>query len=113
MTVNIQPKYGVLIGLFLILIVYSLYQARALIMGPRIWIDHPKDGQIIADPVVTLKGRSKDIAWLSLNDHQIFTDETGWWSEKLIVPEGLSIITVKARDRFGREVERAVRVFLN
>jgi hypothetical protein len=112
MKINIQPKYGLLIILFALLIVYSLYQARFLILGPQIWIDNPQDGQTVEDPLVIMEGRAENIAWISLNDRQIFTDEKGAWSEKLLVSPGLSIMTVKARDRFGRETEKSVRIVL-
>ncbi|KKU88962.1 MAG: hypothetical protein UY20_C0019G0003 [Candidatus Yanofskybacteria bacterium GW2011_GWA1_48_10] len=113
MTINIKPKYGFLIILLILLIAYSLYQARALLVGPRIWIENPRDGDVVEDPLVIMEGQSKNIAWISLNDRQIFTDEEGNWSEKLLISPGLSIMTVKARDRFGRETEKSVRIVLN
>ena len=113
MKIKIHPKYGLLIVLFALLSLYSLYQARVFIVGPQVWINSPKDGDRVTNPVVILEGRAKNIAWLSLNDYQIFTDEEGLWSEKLLVSEGLSIMTLKARDRFGREIEKSVRIILN
>jgi len=112
MTVDIKPKYGLLIIVFVLLTAYSLYQARILLTGPRIQIDNPKDGQTVEDPLVIVEGQSKNIAWISLNDRQIFTDENGKWSEKLLVSPGLSIMTVKARDRFGRKTEKNVKIVL-
>lgn len=113
MKIDIQPKYGLLIVLFVLLTVYSLYQARFLILGPQIWITSPQDYRTVENPLVIMEGQSRNIAWISLNDRQIFTDEDGKWSEKLIVSEGISIMTVKARDRFGRETEKSVRIVLN
>ena len=112
MKLDIKPKYGLLIILFILFGAYSLYQARILLTGPRIQIDNPKDGQTVENPLVIVEGQSKNIAWISLNDRQIFTDENGKWSEKLLVSPGLSIMTVKARDRFGRETEKNVRIVL-
>ncbi len=112
MKIDIQPKYGLLIILFILLTAYSLYQARFLILGPQIWITNPQDGQTVESPLVIMEGRSRNIAWISLNDRQIFTDEEGVWSEKLIVSSGISIMTVKARDRFGRETEKSIQIVL-
>ena len=112
MKINIKPKYGFLIILLMLLIAYSLYQARFLILGPQVWITNPRDGQTVEDPIVVLEGRANNIAWISLNDHQIFTDEEGKWIEKLIVSSGISIMTVKARDRFGRETKKSVQIVL-
>lgn len=112
MKIDIKPKYGFLAILFLLLIVYSLYQARFLILGPQIWIESHKDGEVVTDPQIALGGRAKNVSWISLNDRQIFTDEKGYWSEKLIVSSGTSIMTLKARDRFGRETAKSVMVVL-
>lgn len=112
MKIDIQPKYGLLIILFILLIAYSLYQARFLILGPQIWIINPQDGQTVESPLVIIEGRAKNITWISLNDRQIFTDEKGAWSEKLIVSSGISIMTAKARDRFGRETEKRIQIVL-
>lgn len=113
MKIDIKPRYVLLIILFILLIVYSLYQARALLVGPQIWIESPKDGEVVKSPLVIMRGQSKNIAWISLNDRQIFTDKDGNWSEKLIVSGGISIMTVRARDRFGRETKQSVQIILN
>lgn len=107
------PKY-VAIALFFALIVgYSLFQARFLILGPRISVSVPADGDRAQSELISIEGTAQNAAWLSLNGRQIFTDEKGHWNEKLLLPRGLSIMTVTARDRFGRETEEKVRVFLN
>ncbi|MDP2642111.1 MAG: hypothetical protein Q8P21_02385 [bacterium] len=113
MKTSIQPRYGILIILGILLVAYSLFEARFLILGPQVWVESPKDGHTVESPLVVVRGRAKNVAWISLNGRQIFTDEEGEWSEKLIVSRGLSIMTVEARDRFGRETEETLRVVLN
>lgn len=111
--IEIKPKYGFFAILFVLLIAYASYEARALILGPRITIIYPRDGEAVQNPLVVMEGEAKNVAWISLNDRQIFTDEDGHWSEKLIVSSGLSIMTVSARDRFGRKTQKSVRIVLN
>jgi hypothetical protein len=108
-----KVKYVMLVVVFLPILVYAAFQARFILLGPRIWIDSPQDGQTVAEPLVIVEGRAKNVAWISINDRQIFTDENGYWSEKLIVSKGVSIISIMARDRYGREVANALNVFLN
>jgi hypothetical protein len=110
---NIRPKHILLFALLILLTSYSLYQARFLIIGPRITVTSHENGQVVENPVVTLSGKAKNIAKISLNDRQIFTDEQGLWSEKLIVNPGLSIMTLKASDRFGRDITKTIELFLN
>ena len=112
MKIDIKPKYGFLAVLFLLLVIYSLYQARFLILGPQVWIESHSDGEVVSDGVIVIGGRANNVSWISLNDRQIFTDEKGYWSEKLITSSGTSIMTLKARDRFGRETEKSVLIVL-
>lgn len=110
---DIKPRYALLVAFFILLASYSIFQARALLVGPQVWIENPQDGRTVENRLVTLTGRAKNIAWISLNDRQIFTDEKGAWSEQLLVSKGLSIMTVKVRDRFGRETKKSVQIVLN
>lgn len=111
--IQLRPKVVFWIILFLLLTTYSLFQARFLIFGPQVSIDSPKDGEVVSSPLLTISGKGSNIAWISLNDRQIFTDEKGRWEETLIVAQGLSIMTVRVVDRFGREKVKSVRVLLN
>lgn len=112
MKIDLRPRSLVLIALFVLLVFYALYEARALISGPYIKINQPQDGSMVASPLVIVEGESSNISWISLNGRQIFTDNDGRWSEKLLVSPGLSIISLYARDRFGRETEEEIQVVL-
>lgn len=92
---------------------YFLYQARFMILGPIVEITAPSNGALVASSVVNVEGKAKNVAWISLNGRQIFTDEEGRWSEKLMVSPGPSTMTVKSRDRFGREVEKSIQIYAN
>lgn len=112
MKIDFSPKRLLLTLLFVLFVLYCLFQARFLILGPQVWITAPLDGEVVASSVITISGTTSNIAHISLNGRQIFTDEGGAWSEKLIVSPGTSIMTVVVRDRFGRERKRSVRVIL-
>ncbi|CAN5142958.1 hypothetical protein BH11PAT3_BH11PAT3_2290 [soil metagenome] len=113
MRFELTPQRGLWFILFLLLITYSLFQGRFVILGPSIHITYPQDGTRLDTQVYMLSGVAKNIAYISLNDRQIFVDQEGNFSEKLIAPPGLSIIMVRARDRFGRQEEQTVRVVYN
>lgn len=110
MRIDISLKQIGFILFFLGIALYSLFEARFLILGPHIDIQTPLHGETLGSPVVTASGNASNIAFLSLNDRQIYTNGDGSWSEKLIAPKGVSIITVRARDRFGRETEKSVHI---
>lgn len=110
--INLTTREWVLTILGLLLVFYVLFQARFLILGPQIDIETPRDAEEVVDPLLTISGTAHNVAWLTLNGRQIFTDEEGLWSEKLLLSPGISIMTVSGRDRFGRERVRQVRVIL-
>jgi hypothetical protein len=111
--INLSGKQWVFIGSVLVIGLYSLFQARFIILGPSIKVYSPSNGASLPSPVVTVTGKASNIAFISLNDNPIYVDKNGNWSEKLIAPTGLSIMTVRARDRFGRSTEKQIEVMVN
>ena len=95
----------------LVALVYLAFQARFIILGPKIEITNIENGAVVHEKLLALEGRAENVSWIKLNGQQIFTDEEGVWNEKLIVAEGRSIMTVEARDRFNRETKETVEVF--
>lgn len=100
-----------LIGIFAIIILgYALFQARNIISGPVVKIQTPKNGISLEHSLMNIEGVAKNISYISMNDRQIFTDDKGEFSEKLLLSYGYNIITIKARDRFGQETEETLEL---
>lgn len=104
-------KHWLFVAFLALIFLYSLFQARFLILGPRVSISSPKNGDSVPAGLIVIRGSASNVSWLSLDDRQIFTDQKGQWSEKLMAPAGTSIITVTARDRFGRTRTETVEIF--
>jgi hypothetical protein len=104
-----SPKKLAIWAFFVLLILYSLFQGRFIILGPNIHIDSPKNGDRV-ETLVTISGHADNISFISLNDRPIFIDKNGDFSEKWIAAKGVSIITMRARDRFGRQKETQVQI---
>ena len=103
-------KYAVIIAGLACLVTYITFQARFLIAGPQITlINEPASVQ--NSPTVTLSGTAHNIAKITLNDRQIFTDQSGYFSEALVLENGYTIATIKAVDRYGRKTS-VVRSFV-
>lgn len=81
---------------------YVFFQARFLITGPQIVLAHEPTIQH-NDRVLNLEGNANNITHLWLNDRQIFTDEEGNFAEALVLENGYTITTLRAKDRYGRE----------
>lgn len=93
-----------------LLLLYVVFQARFLVKGPRVELDY-EPNQVENTRTVKISGSASNIAKISLNDRQIFTDTSGYFSEALVLENGYTIATIKAVDRYGRETQ-VVRWFV-
>ncbi len=109
-TFNLSVKEMAAIAFFVLLAIYALFQARFLILGPLVYIDRPADGELVSENVIMIEGRAQNIAYISMNGRPIFIDADGKWGEKYVVSNGLNIIKIEAKDRFGRKTEKEVTV---
>jgi hypothetical protein len=101
--------FGVII-VALILASYGLYQSRNLRAGPEIIIEKPKNGELVNTSVAEVTGVAKNITFISLNDQPIFVDESGRFSEKLLLSYGYNILKLSAKDKFGKIVEKRLEL---
>ena len=92
---------------------YSLFQARNLINGPRVSISWPHDGATLTNESVAVKGVAKNIAYITLNDRQIFVDKEGNFDEELLLAPGYNRWKLEAKDKFGRIVSQKIELVFN
>lgn len=91
-----------LLGIGLMSVVlYVLFQARYLIIGPQIVLTEGL-GALHNERQVFLVGAAYNISRLWLNDRPIYTDAEGNFKEALILENGYTIATLRAEDRYGR-----------
>lgn len=89
---------------------YAGFRAKSFITGPILSIEYPKNGQSIENALVEISGNAKNISFLSLNGNKIFTDESGLFKEKILLSYGYNVITVEAKDRFGRIKSESIQL---
>ena len=101
------------VGALVLLVVvfgYTLFQARHLIRGPVVTIHTPQNGSTVSEPLLVIEGTTQNISFIDLNDRQIFVDEEGQFSEKLLLAYGYTIMTIRARDKFNRETTKTIEL---
>lgn len=100
-----------LISIFLFLILgYAFYQSKNILTGPVVNITEPQNGQTIHSQLIDVIGASKNIKKITLNDRLIEIDESGVFSEKLLLSEGYNIIKISAWDKFGKKTEETLEL---
>lgn len=90
---------------------YSLFQSRKLIEGPVLSVLMPYDGQTIETGHIDITGNAANIAFMYLNGRKIFTDDKGVFHENVLLFPGYNVIELKAEDKFGKSVERQIRIY--
>jgi len=105
---NIQ----IMIVVFLLFLVvgYTSYEIQRVISGPKITINSPKNGAIVATSSLEISGLAKNISDISLDGRKIFIDEKGGFHEEILLSPGYNTITFDAHDRFGSETEKILEV---
>lgn len=96
----------------LIVVGYAYLKTKDYIAGPQITITSPTNGSFVSNPLIEITGVTKNISFISLNDRPIFIDEKGNFKEKLLLYPGYNIMSIKARDRYKRTVEKNLEVIL-
>lgn len=106
-----MTRYLIAVALFL-LAAYGLVEAWPLIAGPSLSIESPRNGAPFPDGIVVTRGNASRIAKLTLNGDALLYDKKGLFSSTLTFPQGGSILTFVATDRFGRSTTVIRTVFV-
>ena len=94
----------------LLIVGYGLFEGWRLFAGPHITITSPISGSATSSPLVTIVGSVQNISFLTINDAPVYTNEHGVFSYRLSPPPGYAVLMVRAKDRFGRGVEKQLEV---
>ncbi len=90
--------------ILLALIAYGSLEAWPLIIGPSLLVSTPIDQESFPGGVVTIQGKAARIVALTLNSAALPHTEQGVFETALSFPQGGSILTFIATDRFGRRI---------
>jgi hypothetical protein len=94
-------------GLFLL---YGIFEIGKVFLGPSLVINTPTNLSTVTNPLIVVSGKVARAAYVSLDDRQIYGDEKGNFSESLLLSPGYNIISIKVRDRFGKEISKVINV---
>lgn len=56
--------------------------------------------------LATITGKAPNATYISLNGREIFVDKNGNFSEMISVLPGFSVVTLNAKDKFGKTAEK-------
>lgn len=106
-----MTKY-LLTAALVLLVGYGFVEAWPLLAGPSLIIFSPAEGESFPGGIVTIRGQAPRAAELTVNGMRLLHDQDGAFSSTLTFPAGGSILTIEARDRFGRTVIAVRSIFV-
>ncbi|HVB20210.1 MAG TPA: hypothetical protein VNF51_02950 [Candidatus Paceibacterota bacterium] len=102
-----------LIGAVLIIgALYGSMEAWPLLAGPELVVDSPVDNATFPGGIVSVQGQAVRAAELTVDGATVLHDQNGNFLSTLTFPQGGSILTFVATDRFGRTVTVTRSIFV-
>jgi hypothetical protein len=89
---------------------YGTWRALLFIQGPSITVETPRNGVVVSDPFIEIRGSAKNISFITLNGARIYLNDEGVFDEHMLLAYGYNVITTEAVDRFGRKVRDDIEV---
>lgn len=108
---RIQQSLLIVAGLLVIFIGYLLFQYRYAFLPPSLAITAPKEDAVVAQDV-TITGTTDSEATVVVNNEPVSLTPDGKFRKTLTLFPGKNVITVKSKNRSGKEsvVERSITV---
>jgi hypothetical protein len=110
---NKNIKWWVGIGscasLFLFIIIFGYAKMSFVFKGVKI---EATLEQADNSSLTTVKGTSSKATYITLNGREIFIDKEGNFSESISILPGFSVVTLSAKDKFGKTAEKKFEIVL-
>lgn len=102
----------IIFAILALMLAYGVFEARPLLLGPSLELQSPVNGQTVPDGLLAISGTATRTVSLTLDGAPLLPDQQGRFAATLAFPSGTSILTLSARDRFGRTVTITRSIFV-
>ncbi|MBI1998722.1 MAG: hypothetical protein HYS73_00080 [Parcubacteria group bacterium] len=110
MSIVLGPKIFLSAIVALLILGYAYHRTEDLLWGPRLAIVSPQNGVSVTAPLLRITGTTKNSAALTINGHTAFTNDSGEFSEDILLAHGYNALEVRAEDKFGRMEIKKIEV---
>ena len=112
----ISPKKIVLIVFILFLILVAVYFWRELcflVNAPSLKVINPPTDITSTEEKFKISGKTEPGVYLTINKDEAYVDKEGFFEEEINLSQGLNIIEIVAKNRFGKESKEIKRIIYN
>jgi hypothetical protein len=107
---NIKWWVGVVSFLFLFLVIGIFGYNKMIFVFRGIVIEASIEQKETGTNIYEIKGLAPKASYITLNGREIFINKEGHFSEPIAILPGFSIITINARDKFGKIKEKKFEI---
>ena len=90
---------------------YLGLRVKRIIAPPELLIPFPPASYISNENKIEVAGQTENNVRVFINEKEVLSDESGAFKETINLKQGINIININAKKRYGRDVE-AVRQVL-
>ena len=95
------------ISLFVVILIFGYEKMSFVFNGVKI---EATLEQKVDSSLTTIKGTAAKAIYITLNGREIFIDKNGNFSESIVILPGFSVVTLNAKDKFGKTAEKKFEV---
>ncbi len=109
----VTPKIisAILVVLVFVGLFFYLYQKMdKFVAVPELIVLNPENDSVIEQSQVFVKGKTDGGNEVFINNQPVTVDEKGFFSQQVILKNGVNVIVVKSVNRFGKETAKTVSV---
>lgn len=103
-----SPRGILIIAVGIILFAYLFFQYNSLFFNPSLTIVSPKNKSVISAETVEVDGKTDQYATVSIDGEDVYVDIQGQFKKSVFLFPGEKIITVIAKNRFGKETKKQI-----
>lgn len=101
--------YGIVL-LVLVALLYGVFKAYPLLIGPKITIYNPHDGDIVKNTTFELSGQVSRVKEITIQGRPIPIGTDGHFTEILTASKPYTILVITATDFYGKTTTKTLRV---
>lgn len=112
----ITPKRIILVVFILFLIAVGWYfwkEIRFLIEPPELEVSQPPTDITVNQENFEITGKTSPVAYLTVNGQEIYIDKRGNFKKEISLSDGINIIKIEAKNRFGKTNTIIRRIIYN
>ncbi len=105
-----NTKTFVILAALVLVLIYIIFQYGSLLYGPKLSIEKPKDKSTVSGNVVEVSGKTDPYATVLIDDEEAYVAVSGNFKKTLYVFEGDKTINIVAKNRFGKETKKSLKI---